>query len=80
MWVQRHRQYFDHAKAKFASGADGWLVAYALTHGATVVTHEQPAPGSKREIKLPDVCDAFGAERCTLFSMLRTLSVRFDWP
>lgn len=29
MWVQRHGRYFDHAKAKFATGADGWLVACA---------------------------------------------------
>ena len=28
--------YFDQAKAKFATGADGWLVAYARVHGATV--------------------------------------------
>jgi hypothetical protein len=26
-WVQQHPQYSDPAKAKFASGADGWLVA-----------------------------------------------------
>ena len=56
MWVQRHPKYFDYAKAKFATGADGWLVAYARVHGATVVTNEQSAPDSKREIKLPDVC------------------------
>ena len=40
MWVQRHPRYFDYAKAKFASGADGWLVAYARVHGAAVVTNE----------------------------------------
>ena len=40
---------------KFATGADGWLVAHARVHGATVVTNEQSAPDSKREIKLPDV-------------------------
>jgi hypothetical protein len=35
VWAQRSAQYFDHAKAKFATGADGWLVAYARVHGAT---------------------------------------------
>ena len=60
IWVQRHPRYFDHAKAKFATGADGWLVAYARVHGATVVTNEQRAPESRKEIKLPDVCDRFG--------------------
>ena len=52
MWVQRHPNYFDHAKAKFATGADGWLVACAQVRGATVVTNEQPAPASRRDVKL----------------------------
>ncbi|MCL6576098.1 MAG: DUF4411 family protein [Kyrpidia sp.] len=29
------------AKADFAGGADGWLVAFARTRGYVVVTHEQ---------------------------------------
>ena len=33
MWVQRHSRYSDYAKAKFATGADGWLVAYAQVQG-----------------------------------------------
>ena len=79
MWVQRHPRYFAHAKAKFATGADGWLVAYARVHGATVVTNEQSAPESRREIKLPDVCDQFGVRRDNTFTLLRVLNVHFDW-
>ena len=79
MWVQRHPRYFDQAKAKFATGADGWLVAYARVHDAIVVTNEQSAPESRREIKLPDVCDRFDVRRDGTFSMLRTLGVRFHW-
>ncbi len=79
MWVQRHGRYFDQAKAKFATGADGWLVACARVVGATVVTNEQSAPESRREIKLPDVCDQFDVRRDTTFAMLRDLRVRFDW-
>ena len=79
MWVQRHPKYLDLAKAKFATGADGWLVAYARVHGATVVTNEQSAPESRREIKLPDVCDQFGVQRENIFAMLRALNVCFDW-
>ncbi|NOZ78586.1 MAG: DUF4411 family protein [Acidobacteria bacterium] len=79
MWVQRHPKYFDSAKAKFATGADGWLVACARVHGAIVVTNEQPAPDSKKEIKLPDVCDQFAVKRENTFAMLRALCVRFDW-
>ena len=79
MWVQRHPTYFDYAKAKFATGADGWLVAYARVHGAIVATNEQPAPGSRKEIKIPDVCDQFAVKRENTFSMLRALGIRFDW-
>ncbi len=79
MWVQRHPRYFNHAKAKFATGADGWLVAYAQVHGATIVTNEQSAPESRKEIKLPDVCDQFKVRRDNTFSMLRALDIHFDW-
>ena len=79
MWVQRHPRYFDYAKAKFATGADGWLVAYAQVHGVTVVTNEQSALESRKEIKLPDVCDQFGVRCDNTFAMLRALNIHFDW-
>ena len=79
LWAQRHPQYLDHARAKFATGADGWLVAYARVHGAKVVTNEQSAPASRREIKLPDVCEQFDVEYDHSFSMLRALQIRFEW-
>ena len=79
MRVQRHTSYFDHAKAKFATGADGWLVACAQVRGATVVTNEQPAPASRKDVKLPDVCDEFKVTRENTFGMLRTLRAKFDW-
>ena len=78
MWVQRHSAYLDHAKAKFATGADGWLVAYAQVRGATVVTNEQPAPSSKKYVKLPDVCDEFRVPRKNTFDMLRALGAQFN--
>lgn len=79
LWAQRHPQYTDAAKAKFATGADGWLVAFALVHDVIVVTNEQPAPASRQGIKLPDVCEQFGVEYRDTFQMLRDLAVRFDW-
>lgn len=78
LWAQRHTRYFDRAKAKFATGADGWLVAYAKVHDAVVITNEQPAPESKTEIKLPDVCAQFKVPYKDTFVMLRELAVRFD--
>lgn len=79
LWVQRHSNYLDRAKAKFATGADGWLVAYAKVHGAKVITNEQPAPESKSDIKLPDVCNQFGVTPENTFTMLRTLGASFHW-
>jgi len=77
--VQRNPQYFDHAKAKFATGADGWLVAYARVHGVTVVTNEERRPEAKREIKLPDVCAQFGVTYTDTFRMLKDLAIRFEF-
>ena len=79
LWVQRSSQYYDRAKAKFATEADGWLVAYALAEGALVVTNEQPRPDSRNRVLLPDVCAHFGVAYADTFHMLRRLNVRFGW-
>ena len=78
LWVQRHGQYFDRAKAKFATEADGWLVAYAMVHRTVVVTNEQPRPDSRNRVLLPDVCVQFRVPFQDTFVMLRTLGTRFD--
>ena len=78
LWIQQHQTYFDQAKAKFATGADGWLVAYAIENDAIVVTNERRAPVSRRDIKLPDVCEAFEVRFTNVFHMLRSLKVKFD--
>jgi hypothetical protein len=78
LWVQRSSQYFDRAKAKFATEADGWLVAYAMVEGTTVVTNEQPRPDSRNRVLLPDVCEHFGVPKKDTFTMLRELGTRFE--
>lgn len=78
-WVRCQPNYSDRAKAKFAAGADGWLVACAQVHPAMVVTDEEPDPSSKRHAKLPDICQAFGVPWDNTFGMLRTLQARFNW-
>lgn len=80
LWVQRNPQYYDYAKAKFATEADGWLVAYAMTHHAVIVTNEQPRPESKSRILLPDVCRQFNIIPKDTFLMLKYLDIRFEWP
>lgn len=74
-WVQGQDRFLDAAKAEFADGADGWLVAYAAAKGFVVVTHEQPAPESRKDVKIPDVCQAFGVRYVNTFTMLRELGV-----
>lgn len=79
LWVQRHGQYFDQAKAKFATEADGWLVAYAMVHAVTVVTNEQPRPQARNRVLLPDVCVQFGVAYQDTFVLLHDLGVRYEW-
>jgi hypothetical protein len=77
LWVQRNPQFHDSAKAKFATGADGWLVAYARVNGCVVVTLEESRPESRNQIKLPDVCIQFDVEYQSPFTMLRALQVQY---
>ena len=79
LWVQRNPQYFDSAKAKFATEADGWLVAYARARGMEVVTNEQPRPGSRNRILLPDVCDQFGVPYHDTFAMLSVMGASYTY-
>jgi len=78
LWVQRNPQYFDRAKAKFATEADGWLVAYSIVHGTVIVTNEQPRPESRNRVLLPDVCMQFKVPYKDTFLMLRELALQFD--
>jgi len=78
LWVQRNPQFFDRAKAKFATEADGWLVAYAMVHGTVVVTNEQPRLDSRNRVLLPDVCVQFKVQYKDTFVMLRELGVQLD--
>ena len=76
-WVRHYPQYQAEAKAKFASGADGWLVAHGIVTEQTIVTNEQPRPGSRSVIKLPDVCHGFNVQFEDTFAMLHSLGVQY---
>ena len=77
-WVQAQNRFTDAAKADFASGADGWIVAYARIKGYIVVTHEVFDPIIKRKIPIPNVCQSFNVKPQNTFEMLRQLGVRFS--
>ncbi len=57
--------------------ADARLVAYAMMHHFPIVTYEVSAPGSKKSIKIPDVCSQFDVRSMTPMAMFRELGVKF---
>src|SRR5215216_3856197 len=60
----------------FLQVADYYLVAHALGHGHTVVTHEVASPSTKR-IKIPNACIGVGIKPMTPYEMLRHERARF---
>lgn len=64
------------AVATFLQVADYWLVAHALAHGFTIVTHEVPAE-TARKIKIPNACLGLGIHFVTPYEMLRREHARF---
>lgn len=72
--------YKQAAKDRFlqAEYADPFLVAYAIAHeNVIVVTEEVSAKDSKKDIKLPDVCDHFGIRSMHFMDMLREMNVTY---
>jgi len=55
------------------SGADPFVIATAMSQGATVVASE--LRGKKNRPRIPDVCDSFSVPHCSLLEMLRRLNV-----
>lgn len=64
------------AVATFLQVADYWLVAHALAHDFTVVTHESPS-ASARKIKIPNACIGLGVASVSPYEMLRRERARF---
>jgi len=76
-WVQNNSQFKPEAKSKFATVADGWLVAYAQAHNAVVVTHERFSADAKSRVLIPNVCRQFSVPYLNTYEMLRQLGARF---
>ena len=60
----------------FLQVADYFLVAQALAHGYTVVTHEVASPSTKK-IKIPNACIGLNIKAITPYQMLRIEHARF---
>lgn len=77
-WI-KERGYKPGAVATFDDPkiADGWVCARGAVNGLAVVTNEVSSPGSKKSVKMPDVCSAFGV-RCVLtYEFVGELKVAF---
>jgi hypothetical protein len=57
--------------------ADAWLVAYSISNGSRIVTHETSEPNSKKKIKIPDACSPFGVSCLNTIEMFRYLGEQF---
>ena len=74
-WATGQR-YEQAATSTFLQKADYYLVAHALAHGHTVVTHEVASTSTKK-IKIPDACIGLGVDCVTPYEMLRNSRARF---
>jgi hypothetical protein len=74
-WVST-QDYRPAAISTFLQDADFYLVAHAIAHGHTVVTHEVPSDGV-RKVKIPNVCIGVKVKCMTPFEMLRKERARF---
>ena len=75
VWAGGSR-YQPAAVATFLQVADYWLVAHALAHDCTVVTHEVPAD-TARKVKIPNACIGLGVPCMNPYEMLRRERARF---
>lgn len=77
-WVNHpDRLFIQAAKEKFLAKADPRVISYAIVNGHVVVTQEVSAPGSKKEVKIPDVCNALNVPWKNSFQVLNELNARF---
>ena len=73
-WAIANPNYTPAARQKFAEVADAYLIATAAAKALTLVTFEEPAPSSKKSIKIPDVCNGLGVRYCDFNTVLRELN------
>jgi hypothetical protein len=65
------------ALEEFLAGADPWLIAKAMTTGATLVTHEVLNREAKRKFIIPNICEQLNVPFLNTFELLHRLEARF---
>jgi hypothetical protein len=78
-WVQSQTQFKDYAKANFADGADGWLIAFAKVNGCVIATNEVLNLKRENKVPIPNVCQAFGIKYINTWGLLRALEIILTW-
>lgn len=58
--------------------ADPWVIAFAMSRNAIVVTKETPGGPASRRIKIPDVCNVLGVPWMNDFEFAREVGIRFS--
>jgi hypothetical protein len=65
---------------EFLRVADPWLIAKAMTTGATLVTHEVLNLAAKRKFIIPNLCRDLDVRCINTFELLHDLDARFVLP
>jgi hypothetical protein len=67
-----HKTLVDNLKGR--SLADSWVIAHAMSEGATVVTKEEKVTAlNSNKIKIPNVCENMGID----FEFLSKMNIQF---
>lgn len=77
-WVySKSDQYSQVAITEFldVDEADAWLIAYAMTYGNHIVTHETSNPNSKKRVMLPDAAYPHNVACLKTIDLFRSLGV-----
>lgn len=78
-WVySKSDQYSPAAISEFldVDEADAWLIAYAMTSGNQIVTHESSSPNSRKRVMLPDAAYPFNVVCIKTVELFRILGVK----
>ena len=71
-----HKMLVDNTKLR--SLADPWVIAHAMSEGATVVTKEEKVTAlNSNKIKIPNVCDNMGIEWINDFDFVAEMNIQF---
>ena len=78
-WVQA-RDFTETAKKTFFKSADQFLIAHAMAHGHTLVSHEVLNREQKNNVKIPVVCEALKIPCVRTYDWLRSSGAKFILP